>query len=476
MAVVFCLGFLVSRVSWEQIRSAASQASGWGLLLVGLCWGVGRLVSVARYHLLLRGSGVSVHSSATARVLLAEPWLRWLPRLVPAAAGFREGLYAAWFEVAQERLTAATQLDRLLALDWVSWYLRGGRLSSEQDPGVTISPATLWCIWLDWVLDSLTVFFAVSSFSSVAVSWLWWAWVLPVAVVVRGLTPAFGGLGPRELLLWAMLIPVRVDAVAILWAGTSLFAVHLAGATIGLVALRAELRRRSRSPHPSPPTSISVIIPTLNEAQTLEETIRRVREIPEVVEILVVDGGSTDGTQLLSISLGCPSIPCVPGRGGQLRTGARRAKGDVLLLLHADTWLEPDAGQVIFRCLQDPVVVAGGFWKRFRQPPRLLLGSRFKCAIRVWLGHRVVGDMAMFVRRDALRQIGGVPDIELMEDFELSRLLIKHGRLALADGVVTTSPRRFVQHGVIATYFKMWQITTLYRLGRPPAELRRLYG
>lgn len=233
--------------------------------------------------------------------------------------------------------------------------------------------------------------------------------------------------------------------------------------------------QRSRA-QKHPPETISVIIPVLNEVAALEETVRRVRRVPEVCEIIVVDGGSQDGTQSLARSLGCPVLTSTPGRGGQLRLGAQGATGDVVWLLHADTWVEPDAGQVLLRCLQDTSVVAGGFWKRFRERRWLLLGSRVKCAIRVWIGRRIVGDMAMFVRRDALEQIGGVPDMELMEDFELSRRLRKIGRLALADGVVTTSARRFIQKGVLATYLKMWQITMLYRLGRSPAELRRRYG
>ncbi|MBL9166422.1 MAG: TIGR04283 family arsenosugar biosynthesis glycosyltransferase [Verrucomicrobiales bacterium] len=218
------------------------------------------------------------------------------------------------------------------------------------------------------------------------------------------------------------------------------------------------------------------MIPVLNEVNGLEETVRRVRRVAEVREIIVVDGGSHDGTQALARSLGCSVFVAAPGRGGQMRLGAQQATADVVWLLHADTWVESDAGEVMLQCLRDPAVVAGGFWKRFRETRLLLLGSRFRCAVRVWIGRRIVGDMAMFIRREVLEQIGGVPDMELMEDFELSHRLRKVGRLALADGVVTTSARRFIEKGVLSTYFKMWQITMLYRLGRSPAELRRRYG
>lgn len=192
--------------------------------------------------------------------------------------------------------------------------------------------------------------------------------------------------------------------------------------------------------------------------------------------MILVDGGSEDATREVAEAEGCRVLLAPPGRGGQMRAGAMQARGDVILFLHADTWLEGDAGFAVLECLRDATVVAGGFWKSFRDTPALLLGSRPKCAVRLFMGRRIVGDMAMFVRRDVLEKIGGVPDMELMEDFELSKLLRQEGRLALADSTVTTSARRFREKGVIATYLKMWRVATLYRLGKSPAELRKIYG
>lgn len=225
----------------------------------------------------------------------------------------------------------------------------------------------------------------------------------------------------------------------------------------------------------SPLQSISVIIPTLNEAESLPETVRRARANPEVCEIIVVDGGSRDNTRAGAEGLGCRVLESAPGRGGQMRIGAAQARGDVVLLLHADTWLPPEAGRMALESLRDPTVVAGGFWKSFRDGSWLMLGSRFRCGLRLWFGGRILGDQAMFIRRDALEKIGGIPDIPLMEDVELSRRLRKAGRLVLAEATVTTSARRFAKLGVIRTYLRMWHVMLRYRLGASPEKLRSLY-
>ena len=158
-----------------------------------------------------------------------------------------------------------------------------------------------------------------------------------------------------------------------------------------------------------------------------------------------------------------------------MRLGAAQARGGVVLLLHADTWVPRDAGRAALKCLSDQAVVAGGFWKTFRDGSWLMLGSRFRCGPRLWLGNRILGDQAMFVRRDALEKIGGVPNMPLMEDVELCRRLRKAGRLVLANATVTTSARRFAKLGVIRTYVRMWMVMMRYRLGASPEKLRNLY-
>jgi rSAM/selenodomain-associated transferase 2 len=223
------------------------------------------------------------------------------------------------------------------------------------------------------------------------------------------------------------------------------------------------------------PKTISVVIPTLNEAASLREVVERAQRLPEVCEIIVSDGGSRDETCQIATNLRCKVLRGPPGRGGQMRRGAAEAKGDVVLLLHADTWLPPEAGKAVLNCLRDVSVSGGGFWKVFREKNPLLLGSRFKCAIRLYLGRRIMGDQAIFARREVLAEIGGVPDMPLMEEFELCRRLRTVGRLALADATVTTSARRFAKLGVARTYLRMWRVTLSYWLGKKPQELSRIY-
>ena len=220
---------------------------------------------------------------------------------------------------------------------------------------------------------------------------------------------------------------------------------------------------------------ISVIIPALDEAAALPATLGRLAGIAELGEVIVVDGGSRDDTIEIARSHGAAVLRSQPGRGQQFQTGVSAARGDVLLLLHADTWLPQSAGRAILRALSKPSVVGGGFWKEFRDPPWLLRGAKWKCALRLWLHRRVSGDQGLFVTRSALAAIGGVPQMPLMEEFELCRRLRGVGRLVLADATVTTSARRFARHGVLRTYARMLRVTALYYAGVPPARLREIY-
>jgi rSAM/selenodomain-associated transferase 2 len=221
---------------------------------------------------------------------------------------------------------------------------------------------------------------------------------------------------------------------------------------------------------------LSVVIPTLNEATELPETLRRLRQVPEVTEILVSDGGSTDATEAIARQFDARFLSGPRGRGGQLRRGAQAATGDVVLLLHADTWVPPELGRVVQACLADPRVVGGACLKAFRDSHWLMRGSRFRCRLRMRLFQFAYGDQAIFVRREVLERIGGVPDVPLMEEHLLCPALRREGRLTLAPATVTTSARRFRERGVLRTYWRMFVITLRWRLGASPEELARSYS
>ena len=221
---------------------------------------------------------------------------------------------------------------------------------------------------------------------------------------------------------------------------------------------------------------LCVVIPTLNEAAELPETLRRLRAVPEVKEVIIADGGSRDATVKLAEAADCVVVNCAPGRGRQLRAGAERATGEVVLLLHADTWVPPEAGRALLTCLARPGVVAGGFYKVFRDPPNWLVrASRFKCWWRLLVARRVMADQGIFLRRETLARIGGVPDVPLMEEFELCKRLHLLGRIALAEATVVTSARKFRKLGVLRTYALMARVTVGYYRGVPLEELRQLY-
>lgn len=300
-------------------------------------------------------------------------------------------------------------------------------------------------------------------------------WTFPVISLISAAPMTFAGTGLREgaalVLLGLYGIPAA-DAVA---ASLLVLLVYLIWA--GLAALlfwKTEQRFRT-SPSREQPQTITVVIPTLNEAEALPETVRRARAVPEISEIIVVDGGSADSTVSIARDLECRVFSSRPSRGAQLRHGAEQAAGDVIMLLHADTWLPSGAGKAVLACLRDPTVVGGGFWKSFRNPSWLMAGSRFRCLIRLLLGGRIAGDQALFVRRDVLNETGGVPDLPLMEEFELCRRLRQAGQLAIAGATVTTSARRFAKYGVLKTYWRMWVVTLQYFFGVPSHQLQRIY-
>lgn len=240
-------------------------------------------------------------------------------------------------------------------------------------------------------------------------------------------------------------------------------------------ALRT-LNRRQRPPDASP--RISVVIPTLDEGRRIGRRLAEVGAMPEVAEVIVVDGGSRDDTVAVARSFaGVRVLEAPRGRSTQMNHGAALAGGDVLLFLHADVSLPADAARWICDALADEQVVAGAF-RTWTVPDggKSRLGPLLHFAdLRSRYSSLPYGDQALFVRAEIFHAVGGFPEVPILEDLELARRLRRRGRIRTVPASVTVSGRRFearpLFYAVVMNVFPV-----LYRLGVSPARLARIYG
>jgi rSAM/selenodomain-associated transferase 2 len=218
---------------------------------------------------------------------------------------------------------------------------------------------------------------------------------------------------------------------------------------------------------------VSVIIPTLNEAACLGETLRELRaQRPH--EILVVDGGSTDVT--CELAAAADRLLRGPrGRAAQMNHGAARATGDVLLFLHADCTLEHGALTEAVTCLGRRGVAAGCFRMRVRADGRLYRMIDAAATARVRLTGLVYGDQGLFLKREVFERVGGFPPLRLMEDIFLSKELRRRGRVAVAPRQIFVSPRRWRHQGVLRQTLRNWALTALAAGGVHPDRLAAFY-
>ena len=229
--------------------------------------------------------------------------------------------------------------------------------------------------------------------------------------------------------------------------------------------------------------TFSVVIPTLNEEQSLPGTLSAAlrakaagHALGHAGGIVVSDGGSTDATCALAQAAGVRVFSGPPGRGRQMAAGVQATEGDVVVLVHADTWLPETAFVAIARVLQDSQVVGGGFRKRFRDgPPLLRFGAGLRSILFFRVTGRLFGDQAIFARRSALEAAGGVPEWPLMEDFELCRRLRTVGRLTMLRDEVWTSGRRFSEQGTLRMWWRMAAVMWGHSRGATPEESSRRY-
>ncbi len=221
---------------------------------------------------------------------------------------------------------------------------------------------------------------------------------------------------------------------------------------------------------------LSVVVPTLDEAETLPRLLKDLAALGPGVEIVVCDGGSRDGTRARAEAGGARVVTGPRGRGSQLRAGAEAAGGSWLFFLHADTHLPPAAAAA----LQDFLASAG---------PHDAAAFRFRLAVDGWrarlqeAGQRlrqrltglVYGDQGLVLSRHLYEAVGGYPDWPLMEDVELVDRIRTHGRLHVLEAALPTSPRRYREEGRGRAVLRNLALILLFRLGVSPRRLLRWY-
>ena len=219
---------------------------------------------------------------------------------------------------------------------------------------------------------------------------------------------------------------------------------------------------------------LSIIIPTLNEAENIKETITPLQKSPEV-EIVVVDGGSRDNTIELARSLGARVLVTEASKAVQMNAGAAQSVADVLLFLHADTRLPNNFEAKVMAAVNQNGFCAGAFSLGIDSDD---WGLRFIERVANWRSRffqMPYGDQALFVRRDLFNEIGGFPDFPIMEDFELIRRLRRKGKICILPVPVRTSPRRYLNFGIFKTWLLNQIIIAAYYLGIPPERLACWY-
>lgn len=220
-------------------------------------------------------------------------------------------------------------------------------------------------------------------------------------------------------------------------------------------------------------STISIIIPTLNEAKTLAATLAGLGRAG--VEVIVADGGSLDDTLDIALANGARVVSSQTGRAYQMNAGSRLARGEILLFLHADTKLPADFDQQVRATLAQPGTSAGAFRLAVDQPGRrfglIVAGANLRSG---WL-QLPYGDQALFLAAELFHKLGGYAELPFLEDVELVRRLRRQGNILLTAGAAVTSARRWQRLGVWQTTLRNQAILLAYFLGASPRRLQPWY-
>lgn len=222
---------------------------------------------------------------------------------------------------------------------------------------------------------------------------------------------------------------------------------------------------------------ISVIIPVYDEAETIRSCIANVKECcGDNSEIIIVDG-STNGSTLSAVADGeAMLLASPPGRAVQMNYGAQKAAGDILIFLHVDTILPHAAGSLVRKALRAPCATAGAFKLGFDTPSRAMKFITFLADLRCRIERVPYGDQAFFISKATFDELGGFPEIPLMEDVELFQTIKKRRlEIVILKESITTSARRYLSTGPLRCALRNTFLRLLHRVGVRTETLATLY-
>lgn len=220
--------------------------------------------------------------------------------------------------------------------------------------------------------------------------------------------------------------------------------------------------------------TVSIIVPTLNEAELIQSFLQHLRKRVPEAEIIVADAGSSDRTAELAAPFTHRVVHATPGRATQMNAAALVASGDILWFLHVDAEVPPGCLEEIGRIMDDPEV-AGGFF-RIRLAENLIYRLTDSFAHYAGIALRMrCGDHGIFCRQNVFAEVGGFPEVPLMEDVEFFRLIRRHGRVMCSPKRIIVSPRRYETIGAVRLTLAYGLIAALYVCGVPLEKLASIY-
>ena len=216
---------------------------------------------------------------------------------------------------------------------------------------------------------------------------------------------------------------------------------------------------------------ISLVIPVLNESEVISGFLKSLKTIEGYDELIIVDGGSTDDTFRIAESQTDKVITSPKGRGIQLDAGWRECSGDIVWFLHADTIPPVNSGQLIKEAFTNQAVSVTAFWLKFDTKRFDMKFFEFCGNVRTFCCKAPFGDQGIAVRRKYLEKLGGIPHWQYLEDVWLVKNMRKLGKLKMLSGHTTTSPRRYLDKGILKTVYQHKKIMMDYRrFGKPVKE------